>query len=179
MGRLIAKIKQYNFLKKLKYIGKSTYISPGADFAGEKNISIGSNCYIGPRSTMLATLKQISIGNYVMFGPEVMLITGNHRIDIIGEYMANVTNDMKLPENDENIVIEDDVWVGARAIILKGVTIGRGSVIAAGAVVTKNVPPYTIYYDIHKQKPRFTKDQIIEHEKILEQKYGGNNKCKN
>lgn len=165
--------------KRLGYVGKHTYISNKIDFAGRNNIFIGNNCFVGPRSTMLAVIKSIKIGNYVMIGPEVMVITGNHRIDIVGEYMANVNSNMKLPENDEDVVIEDDVWIGARVIILKGVTIGRGSVIAAGAVVTKNVPPYTIYYDIHKQKPRFTKDQIIEHEKILEQKYGGNHKCKN
>ena len=99
-----------------------------------------------------------------------MFITGNHRIDLVGEYMINVTNEMKLPENDQDIIIEDDVWIGARAIILKGVKIGEGSIIAAGAVVTKNIPPYSIYYGINKIKKRFTEEQIKLHKEILKNK---------
>lgn len=179
MHKIINRFMQIFIKRKLGNVGKYTFICENFDFAGGKNIYIGHDSFIGPRNTMYAVLNSITIGNYVMTGPEVIMITGDHRIDDVGEFMIKVTNAMKLPENDKPITIEDDVWIGARAIILKGVTIGRGSVIAAGAVVTKNVPPYTIYYDIHKQKPRFTKDQIIEHEKILEQKYGGNHKCKN
>ena len=67
-----------------------------------------------------------------MFGPNVTIITGNHRTDIIGKTMISVTINEKLPENDENVVINDDVWIGANAIILKGVTIGKGSVVGAG-----------------------------------------------
>ena len=70
-------------------------------------------------------LSPVIVGNYVMVGPQVMMITGNHRTDVIGEYMINVGNDLKLPKNDQPIIIEDDVWIGARAIILKGVTIGK------------------------------------------------------
>lgn len=79
-----------------------------------------------------------------MFGSNVTIITGNHRTDIIGKTMISVTINEKLPENDENVVINDDVWIGANAIILKGVTIGKGSVVGAGSVVTKDVPKYSI-----------------------------------
>lgn len=68
------------------------------------------------------------------------MISGNHRIDIPGKYMSEATDAMKRMEDDQDIVIEDDVWIGCNAIILKGVTIGTGAVIAAGAVVTKDVP---------------------------------------
>lgn len=81
--------------------------------------------------------------------------------------MSDIQESEKLPENDQNVVIEDDVWIGTGAIILKGVTIGRGAVIAAGAVVTKDVPPYTIYISENKQKRRFNDEQIMEHEKRL------------
>jgi acetyltransferase-like isoleucine patch superfamily enzyme len=78
----------------------------------------------------------------------------------------------KLPENDKDVIIEDDVWVGTGAIILKGVTIGEGSVIAAGAVVTKDVPPYTIYISPQRDKQRFTDVEIVEHKQLLKEKYG-------
>lgn len=79
-----------------------------------------------------------------MFGPHVTVVTGDHRIDIPDRPMISVRDDEKLPENDQDVVIENDVWGGANATILKGVTIGTGSVISAGAVVTKDVPPYSI-----------------------------------
>ena len=79
-----------------------------------------------------------------MMGPRVTIITGDHRIDIKGKCMAEVSDEEKLPENDKDVVIEDDVWVGANVTILKGVRISTGSVIAAGAVVVKDVPSYSI-----------------------------------
>ena len=67
------------------------------------------------------------------------------------------------------MTIEDDVWCGANVTILKGVTIGRGSIVAAGAVVTKSFPPYSIIGGVPAKllNHRFTKEQIIEHENIV------------
>ena len=67
------------------------------------------------------------------------------------------------------IHIEDDVWIGANAIILRGVKIGKGSVIAAGSVVTKDVERYCIYGGVPAKKirQRFTDEQIEEHERTL------------
>ena len=67
------------------------------------------------------------------------------------------------------VVIEDDVWVGANVTILKGVTIGRGSVIAAGGIVNKSTPPYSINGGVPAKtiRFRFTFDDILEHERIL------------
>lgn len=65
-----------------------------------------------------------------------------------------------------DVVIEEGCWIGTRAIILKGVRVGKGSVIGAGAIVTKDVPPYSIYVGVPSMKilPRFTKEEILEHE---------------
>ena len=70
---------------------------------------------------------------------------------------------------DQDVVIESGGWIGTRAIILKGVTIGKGSVIGAGAVVTKSLSPYSIYVGVPVAKtyPRFSEEQIIEHEQAL------------
>ena len=77
-----------------------------------------------------------------------------------------------MPDQDLPVVIEDDVWTGANVTILKGVTIGRGSVIAAGAVVTKSFPPYSIIGGVPAKliKMRFTPEQIAEHERVLYKK---------
>lgn len=98
----------------------------------------------------LATIK---INSHVMFGPGVTVVTGNHRIDVVGKYMTEVTNADKFDEvngvrtnpYDAPVIFEGDNWIGANVTILKGVTIGKGSVIAAGAVINKDVPPYEIW----------------------------------
>lgn len=153
--------------RQFKSCGKKSVIDSGSRIAGKDHISIGENVYIGPGAVIYSTVAYLSIGNHVNLGPNVTIMTGDHRIDLVGKYMSDIQGSEKLPENDQNIVIEDDVWIGTGAIILKGVTIGIGSVIAAGAVVTKDVPPYTIYISGNKQKRRFTDGQIMEHEKRI------------
>lgn len=157
-----------------KYKADDVVIARNVSFQGRENMSIGSKTYIGENNVIYAGKAPLTIGRYVMTGPNVTIITGDHRIDLVGEYMRNVTNEMKLESNDQPVVIEDDVWIGAGAIILKGVTIGRGSVISAGALVRKDVPPYTIFYSHDNTRPRFTQQQIEEHEKLLKEKYPEN-----
>lgn len=100
-------------------------------------ISLGDNSGIGENAWMLS--DGITIGNDVMMGPDCMMFTSNHRTDNLDIPMWHQGFTEVKP-----IVIEDDVWIGARVIILQGVTIGRGSIIAAGSVVTKDVEPYSI-----------------------------------
>lgn len=134
-----------------------------------KNCSVGDDVSIGGGALFICALAPISIGSHTMFGPNVTMITGDHRIDIVGRWMKSVTNTEKLPENDQPIILEGDNWIGANVTILKGVTIGQGAVIAAGAVVVKDVPPYSIVGGAPARviSHRFTNEQIYEHEKIL------------
>lgn len=120
-------------------------------------------------STFYCTRAEIIIGKKVIFGPKPTIMTGDHRIDIVGKHIIDVTDEEKLPGQDAPVVIEDGCWLGANITILKGVTLGRGSVVAAGAVVTKSFPPYCIIGGVpaHIIKMRFTPEQIIEHEKNL------------
>ena len=158
-----------NFLKSkfsknkgIKKIGINTKIPNDLIVSGGENITIGSCVYIGPRCLFYSKKSSLTIGNHVMLGPEVMIITGDHRFDIEGKLMDEITDEMKLPENDKPVRIQDDCWIGARSLILKGVTIGPGSIIAAGATVLNDVPPYSIYYCKGNIKPRFKKDIDIK-----------------
>lgn len=130
-------------------------------------MSIGDGSSIPKGSVFYCTEAPLTIGKKVIFGPNPTIITGDHRIDFIGRFIMD-SND-KLPENDAPVTVEDDVWAGANITILKGVTIGRGSVIAAGAVVTKSCPPYSIIGGVPAKilKFRFTVDEVLEHEKAL------------
>lgn len=155
--------------KSFKRCGCPVRIASGCLFSGIENISVGDHVYLGNNLKVLTTRAQVILGNHIMFGPGVSIITGNHRTDIIGKYMTDVTDEEKRAEDDQDVVIEDDVWVGANVTILKGVTIGRGSVVAAGALVTEGCPPYSVIGGVPARviKKRFAQEEIIRHETIL------------
>lgn len=125
-------------------MGDNVNIMDNIEFGSGSNISIGNNSGIGARCSLNDSTR-ISIGNNVLMGPEVIFYTTNHKID---------RNKLIINQGFEfgDIKIEDDVWIGARAIILPGVTVGKGAVIGAGAVVTKNVDDYTIVGGIPAKK---------------------------
>ena len=155
--------------KMVKKCGKNVYFGLGATISGWKNVCIGDNVSIGAGCKFLTTKAKINMGNHVVFGPDVKIVTGDHIINIPGKYISEFTDEDKRPEDDKDVIFEGDNWIGANAIILKGVTIGFGAVIAAGAVVTQNVPPYAIGGGVPAKiiKMRFTEEEIIEHEQKL------------
>ena len=101
-----------------------------------RSLSIGDYSGIG-KDTYVPS--DVTIGKYCMLGPEIVFYTNNHNTDRIDIPMCQ--QGFKSPRP---IVIEDDCWIGRRVIILPGVTIGRGSIIGAGAVVSKSIPPYSV-----------------------------------
>lgn len=132
-----------------------------------RSVYVGDHVNLGLRPTMIAGRSEIRIGNRVMFGAEVTVIGGGHNIAEVGRAMVDVKE--KRPGDDLGVVIEDDVWVGARAMILRGVTVGRGAVVGAGAIVTHDVPPYAIVVGVPARVTRFRWDidTILTHESML------------
>lgn len=128
----------YNVLKaniifkllKIKH-KRNVYFAPPFFCDYGKNIEIGSNFYSNMGCTILDTAK-VQIGDDVLFGPNVSLFTASHPIH----------RDMRKLEYQYGIPIriENGVWIGGNTVILPGVTIGQGSVIGAGSVVTKDIP---------------------------------------
>jgi acetyltransferase-like isoleucine patch superfamily enzyme len=99
-------------------------------------ISIGHD--VGVSGCTISAGRSIVIGNRVLVGSGAIITDSDaHPIDPVERMNGGVGA-------RKNVIIEDDVFIGARAIILKGVTIGKGSVIGAGAVVAKNIPPYSV-----------------------------------
>lgn len=155
----------------MRHCGKGVYLRPmSSDIKGIENMSVGDGTSIPKGSTIYCTRATLTIGKKVVFGPKPTIITGDHRIDVIGKHIIDVGDEEKLPEQDLPVVIEDGVWVGANVTILKGVTIGRGSVVAAGAVVTKSCAPYSIIGGVPAKliRMRFTEEEILRHEACLE-----------
>jgi len=146
--------------------GKNFWFDPDGLYTF-KNISVGDNVRLGFGASFVAADTTITIGNKVLFGPNVKIRGGNHNTSQIGKYMFDVRD--KAPQNDSPIYIEDDVWVGTGATILKGVRIGRGSIIGAGAIVTKDIPPYSVAVGVPAKviKCRWSLEEILMHEKTL------------
>ena len=142
------------YLKHFKKHGKEVYISSGCVFNTLKNIEIGSHVYFGRNCIIQSVHGDIIIGNHVMFGPGASIHGGNHIVDGLSsdEYMDQ---QKKHYGDDPPVIIEDDVWVGANAIILQGVHVGRGGVIGAGSVVTHDVEPYSIVVGVPAKHLRF------------------------
>lgn len=149
--------------------GKNVMIKPMTSvFKGLENIYISDDVRIARYATIYTTKAKVYIGSKTGIAPYLKIITGNHQIDDVGHYMFD--GDVpKRPENDKDVIIEGDSWFGINVTILSGVTIGRGSIIAAGAVVTHSFPPYSIIGGVPAKliKYRFTIEEIMEHEQKL------------
>ena len=111
-----------------------------ANFFKPSNITIGQNSIIGYR-TFLDGRGTLSVGNHVDIASEVLIYTDEHDI-----------NSLDFGNSYGPVVIKDYVFIGPRAIILPGVTIGKGAVVAAGAVVTKDIPDYEIWGGVPAKK---------------------------
>lgn len=151
--------------------GKDVKISTKCKFSGIENIYAGNHIVIGTEAMIMTTRAKVIMGDYVFFAPKVSVVTGDHRFDLVGKYMLNVSDADKRIEDDQDVIFEGDNWIGTGVIILKGVTVGRGSIVAAGSVVTKSIPPYAIVAGVPARiiKKRFTEEQVKIHESVLEQ----------
>ena len=153
------KISLTSYFQSPKYICKDLVSGDYSHFS--------YGCYIG---------KNVKIGNYVMCGPEVVIGMGNHSYDkpgtpiiFSGQPIINQT------------VIEDDVWIGQRAMIRSGIKVGEGSIIAMGSIVNKDVEPYTIVGGIPAKflKNRFSNlEEIKKHKLFLKSKPKGGSYCR-
>ena len=120
-------------------IGKYAIIRPGNLYGGEpgEGLVVGDHSNIGPYC-YIGCSGHISIGNNVMISPRVSIYAENHVFDQIDVTIKSQG------VKKENVVIEDDCWIASNSILLAGVTIGKGSIVAAGSVVTQDVPPYSV-----------------------------------
>ena len=114
--------------------GKKINIEKGATFG--RRLKLGNNSGLGLNCKIQGT---VTIGDNVMMGPDVLIYTTNHEFKDKDVPMQQQGYQPEKPVN-----IGNDVWIGARVIILPGVNIGDGCIIGAGAVVTKDVPAYCI-----------------------------------
>lgn len=165
-GRII-KAFYYRKRYRLKNVHITTYFGGASkissDLVTREYVYIGPNCNIYPK---------VCIEAYSMLANNVSIIGGDHNYDISGvPIIFSGRAELKKTK------IERDCWIGAHSIIMCGVTIGEGSIIAAGSIVTKDIEPYSIYGGIpaRKIKNRFdTEIEINKHKQMLNSKQSFN-----
>jgi acetyltransferase-like isoleucine patch superfamily enzyme len=169
ISKCLDRLLMFTYRTQFASCGKNVYFYPTQSYIHYKTIEVGTDSYIGPGAMLLSRDSYIKIGDKTMLGPNVSIIGGNHATHIIGKFMFDYKIADKRPGDDQPVILESDVWIGSGSIILKGVNVGRGSIVAAGSVVTKNVPPYAIVGGAPSRiiKFRWSVEEILEHEKVL------------
>ena len=165
-----------------KTIDKGSLNLPGPDFVDRSFAasnrspqvmrSLQQQSALSDRFIAHLLVRNIRIGNYVQLAPKVAITGGDHLIDQVGVPIIHTGLDghRQVQTKQLGVVIEDDAWIGFAAIILDGVTIGEGSVVGAGSVVTRDIPPYSIYAGCpaRKLRDRFENEaQRIEHSRKI------------
>lgn len=169
MIKEIKKIRNL-YLSKIKWrkytIGENFHSGRGVFLWAKNNITIGDNFYIGKYSIIEC---DTIIGNHVIFANNVSLIgryDHNYQQTGVPIRLSEQIRDSNYQWKglDQKIIVEDDVWIGLGVIVLSGVKIGKGSIIAAGSVVTKDVESYSIYAGnpAKKIKSRFENKKQLE-----------------
>lgn len=136
LGSKFSKLRAF-FVKKIlkEKCGDNLEIEAGVLMGKFDDVVIGKNVQINEFSR----IRNVIIGNDVMIAPYVYILHSGHNFD-----SKEVTMRFQGEKFYQHTIIEDDVWIGARSIINAGKTIGKGAIVAAGSVVTKDVEPYTI-----------------------------------
>src|SRR5574344_1422798 len=116
---------------------------PLHNFGKKKNIFIYDNVGIGPNSFISATNAKCIIKGNTSIAEGFTVHTGNHA-QVVGKFVSDINENNKPKGFDKDVMIDKDVWIGCRVTLLSGIKIGRGAIVAAGAVVNKTMPPYTI-----------------------------------
>lgn len=164
---ILSYIKAFLELKKVRKIWREKNLHNDTYVIKPFNtdiVSVGNYTYGGLRVFAYTANSRLKIGNFCSIAGEVEFILANdHYTNHLSTYpfKTKILNYSAEAISKGDIVVEDDVWIGERAIILSGVHIGQGAIIAAGAVVSKDVPPYAIVGGVPAKVIRYRFDEKI------------------
>lgn len=161
-------VKKRYLLLHIGHFGTDSNLGRDWIIPNPQFIYIGNHVHIQDHCRLMSDSAKIVIKDHAILAGEVAVHAGDHRFDIPGRWIDSMTLADKRPSDAGGVVIEEDTWIGGRAIILQGVTIGRGAIVGGGAIITKDVAPYSIVVGVNKVVgSRFTKEEIKIHEETL------------
>lgn len=157
----------YNYRKRMGYCDKTATVSFPLHISNPKNVFLYEGTKVED-ATILSTNAKFILKKYSGTTAGLKVITGSHERRI-GRFYRTITEEEKKKGLDADVVVEEDCWIGMNVTLLSGVTVGRGATIATGAVVTRSVPPYSIWGGIPAKHIKFywTIEEILEHESHL------------
>lgn len=171
--RLLRFIGSFYKSSKFPHIHPSASVPFSVQVYNPDNIYLDERVSIGPDSMIMNPRAKFIMKKWSFTARELLVVDGNH-MSIVGTPIIDVRDEDKdiLDVNHEfnkDIIVEEDVWIGARVTLCAGSHINRGSIIAAGAVVTKELPPYSVCGGIPARyiKYKWSIDEILEHEAKL------------
>ncbi|MBX7227646.1 MAG: acyltransferase [Chitinophagales bacterium] len=141
-GKFFNRLRTF-VLKNIIKIGKQVRIQKGVYVGNGNNISIGNNCQINE----MVRLDNVIIGNNVMIARESIVLGKMHE-----SANTDVPMNMQGVKKVNQTIIEDDVWLGLRVIVMPGIKIARGTIVAAGAVLTKDTEENSVYGGVPAKK---------------------------
>lgn len=138
-------VKQWLGVKRNKFgfCGKDVVLSPPFFIDKPGNVYLYDKTNIGANSYLAVPNAKFIIKSHCSIAEGLTVHTGNHA-RLKGRFVSDITDADKPDGYDKDIVVENDVWIGCKVTLLSGITVGRGATIAAGAVVSRDVPPYCI-----------------------------------
>jgi len=141
-------------LKRIIKVGKNNCIEAGFRFGMKDILIIGNNCEINED----VYIQSAIIGNYVLIAQRVAILAVTHKFDSLEVPIIKQGSTKANP-----VIIEDDVWIGRNVVVMPGLRLGKGSIIGAGAIVTKDVPKYAIVGGVPAKIIRYRGETTVNH----------------
>lgn len=163
--RILKPGSYYPHIDNTAYVGANVRVYNKDNFIMEEHTKVDHNAII------MNTNAKFIVHRYSGISVNLVVITGNHPMQV-GKFYRTVSkkrDHLDISKYDKDVIVDEDVWVGANATLLCGVHIGRGAVVGAGAVITKDVPPYSLVGGVPAKPIKFkwTIEEILQHESIV------------
>ena len=154
--------------KKFGFCGENVVFTPPMMLINTKNIFLHDYVGIGANAFISALNAKFICKGHCAIAENFTVHVGNHA-RLLQKFITDINESNKPIGYDKDVIVEEDVWIGCNVTLLAGVHIGRGCTVAAGAVVTKSMPPYCVIGGVPAKPIKFkwTIDEIIQHESIL------------
>ena len=152
---------------KLGYCHETASIGNPTRIVGPQNVYMYEDTAV-KKALIMTPTKKFIMKKHSGAAAGLVVATGNH-MRVVGRFYHSIKEEEKTEGYDNDIIVEEDCWLGANVVLLQGVVVRRGTTVAAGAVVNKSTLPYSIYGGVPAKliKVYWTIDQILEHEKHL------------
>ena len=160
------KIRMLLFRRRFAAIGKHSYVNPNSQLVPE-NMYLDDYVVIQDNTNFISLNGKLYVKKYSVISSGCIIVPSPHILKVGVPFYVNAQ--YHIGDIDKDIVIEEDCWIGAGAILLPGVTIRRGSVVGAGAVVTKGTLPYSVVAGVPAKiiATKFNLQQVLQHEKKI------------